>query len=337
MGRLAALWRLLIPEAQRTALATGKYEHLIVIPDGGLVNLPFDALIVEPGNKPVYLLDCGPPIVEGPSATLLYNLSQREATEGDHVAQGVLTVGNPSYPPQPKSAADANRASRSAQELLASLTPSARYASHGHLKPLPYTGWETSWVSDAFSKLGVPIGQLQKDQATEAKVRQQAPGRQLIHLACHGLVDNEHGNFFGALALTPGPQGSASPNNDGFLTLPEIYELNLKGCELAILSACQTNYGPKQRGEGVWALSRGFLVAGSRRVVASNWLVDDEAAASLVYRFCSGIAQQEKSGAEIGNAIDYAKALHDAKLWARRQIKWQHPYYWATFTLIGPK
>ena len=58
--------------------------------------------------------------------------------------------------------------------------------------------------------------------------------------------------------------------------------MNLKGCELAILSACDTNFGPEQRGEGVWALSRGFLVAGSRRVVASNWLVDDEAAASLV-------------------------------------------------------
>jgi hypothetical protein len=82
------------------------------------------------------------------------------------------------------------------------------------------------------------------------------------------------------LALTPGPPGSP-PANDGFLTLAEIYELDLKGCELAILSACQTNFGPEQRGEGVVALSRGFLAAGARRVLASNWLVDDEAAASL--------------------------------------------------------
>ncbi len=40
----------------------------------------------------------------------------------------------------------------------------------------------------------------------------------------------------------------------------------------------------------MWALSRGFLVAGSRRVVASNWLVDDEAAASLTSYFCAGVA-----------------------------------------------
>ena len=32
---------------------------------------------------------------------------------------------------------------------------------------------------------------------------------------------------------------------------------------------------------------RGFLVAGWRRVVTSNWLVDDEAAASLIYCFCA--------------------------------------------------
>ena len=68
-------------------------------------------------------------------------------------------------------------------------------------------------------------------------------GRRMVHLACHGLADQAYGNFFGALALTPG----ADPNNpadDGFLTLAEIYDLNLKDCELAILSACETNYGP---------------------------------------------------------------------------------------------
>ena len=98
----------------------------------------------------------------------------------------------------------------------------------------------------------------------------------------------------------------ANPADDGFLTLPEIYELNLKSCELAILSACETNYGPQQKGEGVWALSRGFLVAGARRVVASNWLVDDEAAASLISYFCAGIAKARSHG----EAADHATALH---------------------------
>jgi len=134
-----------------------------------------------------------------------------------------------------------------------------------------------------------------------------------------------------ALALTPGSDRT-DPADDGFLTLPEIYQLGLAGCELTLLSACETNFGPQQQGEGVWALSRGFLVAGSRRVMASNWLVDDEAAASLVSYFCSLIAKAEKKG----SPPDYAAALHQAKQWVRKQQKWQSPYYWGTFVLVGP-
>src|SRR5690606_15148740 len=111
------------------------------------------------------------------------------------------------------------------------------------------------------------------------------------------------------------------------------YGLNLQGCELAILSACETNLGPQQQGEGVFALSRGFLVAGSRRVVASNWIVDDESSASLVSAFCSALAKQHKSG----QTLDYAEALHQAKRWVRKQEKWNHPYHWGAFVLVGPK
>ena len=75
-----------------------------------------------------------------------------------------------------------------------------------------------------------------------------------------------------------------------------------------------------------------FLVAGSRRVVASNWLVDDEAAASLVSYFCGGLATSHKRG----EPFDYARSLQAAKLWVRQQPKWSNPYYWATFVLVGP-
>jgi len=114
-------------------------------------------------------------------------------------------------------------------------------------------------------------------------------------------------------------------------TQPAIDDLG-RAIELAILSACQTNYGPQQQGEGVWALSRGFLVAGSGRVVASNWLVDDEAAATLMTYFCQYLATPEKNK----RPVDYAEALHQAKRAVRQQEKWAGPYYWATFVLVGP-
>ena len=73
-------------------------------------------------------------------------------------------------------------------------------------------------------------------------------------------------------------------------------------------------------------------MAGSRRVVASNWLVDDEAAASLISYFCSSIARARRAG----RPPDYAAALHKAKRWVRQQEKWKSPYYWGTFVLVGP-
>ncbi len=67
-------------------------------------------------------------------------------------------------------------------------------------------------------------------------------------------------------------------------------------------------------------------------MVASNWLVDDEAAASLVSRFCGGLAQSEKAG----KVVDYAASLQEAKRWVRKQEKWRSPYYWASLVLVGP-
>jgi CHAT domain-containing protein len=324
--KLAALWRLLVPEGERQAVLGGKVKRLLIVPDGPLALLPFEALVVEEGKDPEYLLDVGPPIVYGPSATVLYNLAERHAAPPSRDREPVLAVGDPAY-------GEAGAESPTPTTALAELTSRSRYDSvGGRLSRLPHSGTEMQWVAQGFQEAGIKAVTLSQATATERGVRYWSPGRRVLHLACHGLADQKYGNFFGALALTPGPKATVDPSDDGFLTLPEIYELNLKGCELAILSACQTNYGPQQKGEGTWALSRGFLVAGARRVVASNWLVDDEAAASLVSRFCGGLAQAEKSG----KAVDYAVSLQEAKRWVRKQEKWRSPYYWASLVLVGP-
>lgn len=84
--------------------------------------------------------------------------------------------------------------------------------------------------------------------------------------------------------------------------------------------------------EATWALTRGFLVAGSRRVIASDWLVDDEATANLISYACGGIANALAKGDD----DRYATSLHAAKRWLRSQEKWRAPYYWAAFVQIGP-
>lgn len=320
--RLAALWQLLIPESERAALVSGNVKLLMIRPDGPLAMLPFETLLVANESEPQYLLDVGPPISYAPSAAVLLNLSQRNAPELV-AAPRMLTLGDPAYSrgsdPMPDAIDRQLGLSRSVEHLRVGMTR------------LPYSGLESNWVEQWFTKAGMSVTKLIGPSATEAGVRQNATGRQIIHLACHGMADQSYGNFFGALAVAPGRSGD--PTDDGFLNTSEISELDLTGCELAILSACETNYGPLQQGEGVWALSRGFLVAGSRRVVASNWVVDDEAGATLVSYFAGSLTKTSQDKA----VRNYAMALHNAKKQVRQDEKWQHPFYWSSLVLVGPK
>jgi len=275
--------------------------------------------VVEGRKDPKYLLDVGPPVTYAQSATVLISLAERRGSAGSGDREPVLALGDPAYP--------------GAELAGGALTARSRFSlAGGKLPRLPYSGLEAQWVAKAFQNAGVKAGVFTGASATEAGVRYWAPGRKLVHLACHGLTDQSLGNFYGALALAPGPSAGADPADDGFLMLAEICALDLKGCELAILSACQTNFGPQQKGEGTWSLSRGFLVGGARRVVASNWLVDDEAAASLVSIYCTLLAKAEKQG----GPVEYARSLHEAKRWVRKQEKWKAPYYWASLVLVGP-
>ena len=65
-------------------------------------------------------------------------------------------------------------------------------------------------------------------------------------------------------------------------------------------------------------------------MVASNWLVDDAVAASLISEFCGDLAARGK------DVHDYAQSLRIAKKWVRSQEKWKSPYYWGSFVLVGP-
>ncbi|MBL9123464.1 MAG: CHAT domain-containing protein, partial [Planctomycetaceae bacterium] len=314
-AKLAALWHVLMPEKSRGELTAGKWSRLIVVPNGPLAFLPFEALVTTLAGGPKYFLDACPPVYYAPSVTVLDSLRIRPPVALAADREPVLTVGDPSY-------GDAEQGAAAARNVIA----------RGLLTRLPNSGVESRWVSELFDRDGVPSVRLAEADATEANFTDAAPARKLIHLACHGLTDQAHGNLFGALALTPGGNPDEDPRDDGFLTLAEIYDLDLRGCELAILSACETNYGPEQQGEGIWSLSRGFLVAGTRRVVASNWVVDDEATAHLVSYFCGGIAKAEAAGEK----YRYGPALLAAKRQIRQQAKWQAPYYWASMVLIGP-
>jgi CHAT domain-containing protein len=93
-----------------------------------------------------------------------------------------------------------------------------------------------------------------------------------------------------------------------------------------VLSACQTALGKEVRGEGLVGLTRGFMIAGAPRVVASLWRVDDHATAALMKSFYAGMLQR---------GLPAAAALAEAQRTLRGDPRWASPYYWAGFTFNG--
>jgi CHAT domain-containing protein len=74
-----------------------------------------------------------------------------------------------------------------------------------------------------------------------------------------------------------------------------------------------------------------MLASGAKRVVTTNWQVADDASADLVADFVGII--------NTTNSPNYGSALRTAKQTIRGggvNSRWQHPYFWAPFVLIGP-
>jgi len=249
---------------------------------------------------------------------MYYNLKRRNDKASD---KAVLTVGDPFYVAQTTTGGD----------IVRELTRSRRAARFGALERLEWTAAETSWIAESSAEHGFSVTRFDRRESTEANVRQNMAGRRLVHLACHGIAEDEYGNMFGGLALTVGD--TANPKDDGFLELAEMFGLDLKGCELVILSACETNLGPNQHGEGTWSMSRGMLASGARRTVTTNWQVADDASARLVFLFVDAM---NKSGDFSNAAESLRQAKRDIRV-GRNNPAWKHPYYWAPFVLIGGK
>jgi len=79
----------------------------------------------------------------------------------------------------------------------------------------------------------------------------------------------------------PGSSGRAM----GILTAEELTSLDLSSCELAVLSACETNVGIRRAGQGIQSLQTALHAAGARAAITSLWKVDDAATRQLMEFF----------------------------------------------------
>lgn len=154
-----------------------------------------------------------------------------------------------------------------------------------------------------------------ENEATIARLIEQAPGSPIIHLATHGQMRLDAPNFSSALLA------------DGQLNAIDAFSLDLKECELVTLSGCETGLAVTSGGDEQLGLGRAFLAAGAASIVMSLWPVEDNATNELMQLFYSNLLQ--------GESKVQALRMAQLSLLTRTPSLYTHPYFWASFRLVG--
>ena len=109
---------------------------------------------------------------------------------------------------------------------------------------------------------------------------------------------------------------------EGRLCLAEVQSLSLSASRLVVMSACKTFTGALSR-DGILGLSRAFLAAGARTLVASLWPLGDNDTVLLIERFYSALCEPMENGERRSAAAALQKAVigmvnegHGVHVWA---------------------
>lgn len=291
---LERLGRLLLGPLWTTQ--AGRLRRLAIVGDGALLRVPFAAL-PGPDGRP---LVASRELILLPSAAVLAELRRprprRASGELAVVADPVFSSSDPRISrPAPAAAPALPRLPGTRREALAvaGLVPAAR-----RLLALDFAAERRLATSGALDRY------------------------RILHLATHALVNERDPRLSGVVLSLVDADGRAQ---DGVLRLEEIARLDLDA-DLVVLSACRTALGRELRGEGLLGLTRAFLHAGARRVMATLWEVQDEATAVLMERFYRAYLER---------GLPPGEALRQAQQSFLADPRWSAPYYWSGFVLEG--
>ncbi len=259
--------------------------NLTIVPDDGLWELPFQAL-QSAENR--YILDDAS-VSYSPSLTTLREL---RGNQTEFNSQNILAFGNPM-----NGGANVNV----------------------NFTVLPEAERQTNTLKTLYGAKNVRV--FNRNQADEGVLKRETiAGFKVLHLATHGVLDN-NSPLNSYILLAP----NQATGDDGKLEAWEILEMNLSS-DLVFLSACETARGQSRSGEGLIGLSWSLMVAGARNVVVSQWKVESASTTDLTVDFYKSLKQ---------NAARKPEALRQAALKLRRNPSTAHPFYWAGFVLIG--
>ena len=121
--------------------------------------------------------------------------------------------------------------------------------------------------------------------------------------------------------------------DDGILTAQEIAHTDLRGCDLVVLSACETALGDITN-EGVMGLQRGFKKAGANTILMSLWKVDDQASSLLLTKFYENLLSKKMPKIDaLKKAQDYVRN-YEIEVEGKKEKIFSDPKFWTSFILL---
>lgn len=306
-----------------------KIKTLVIIPDGNLCKIPFEAFLLEKIDEQVNFTGY-PFLLKKYDISYIFslrlidelNIFQEKTTTGDQKSfYGIAPVFSRDIDTAitlySKNTDNIFATSLANDKLLRSYT-----VSHDRLQTLPGTKAEVTQIYNIFKSTGESaIAQLY-NAANETNIKSGVlENINFLHFATHGVVNEENPELSG-LFLSK----TTDSIQDGFLYSGEVYNLRINA-DLTVLSACETGLGKLSKGEGIIGLSRAFLFAGSRNVMVSLWPVADNSTKNLMVDFYDGFMNNRNKS--------FSSILKEAKLNLIKDEKYANPFYWSPFILIG--
>ena len=303
-------------------------RHLIIVPDGFLHYVPFEALLRQDA-----------PTETGPAAradfTRLPYLVRSHDISYAFSASFAIAAARGTEDPEGKVPSFAGFAPVFEDNTVTNPLPQENGLSEGpqvsSLRSITVDGTtfselrsseqEVSAIIEGFQEMGYEGKGYFHSAATEENFKLKAGEYPYVHVATHGFLNDQIPELSALLFADAMPPGR---EEDGVLYASEIMDLRLNA-SLVVLSSCQSGIGRVVRGEGIMAMTRAFALAGAQNIVCSLWKVYDSHSSTMMQNFYRGILAHSS----------YSRALQEAKLQMIRNPVTAFPMKWAAFVLIG--
>ena len=215
----------------------------------------------------------------------------------------------------------------------------------GNFQALEHAVEEVNTIESEMNSFNINVQIFSNNEATESNFRSlNGNASQIIHIATHCFnitninknkylsrlmaISHREAAMIGTGIIFANANSSWNNNDmynnyfeDGILLSEDISRLNLNGCELLVLSGCQSGEGRLYE-DGIFGLQRAFKLAGVKSLLLSLWNVNDMVAKEFMTLFYKALFQTNDK--------------YKAYLYAQNEIrnKYNNPYYWAPFIII---